>query len=120
MENYIRDLALEKGRVIPKPEAKADFVIKGIGKRRGEDALIYRIPSHSEKAPYYEKGITISEFGLAHNQLLKTGQFTRSWFNENLSACAREGACNFTTIGGVFCMLGIAEYTSKATYQLQA
>ncbi|EOW9196169.1 hypothetical protein ACN26D_003564 [Vibrio cholerae] len=35
MENYIRELALEKGRVIPKPEAKADFVIKGIGKRRG-------------------------------------------------------------------------------------
>ncbi|WP_104398967.1 hypothetical protein [Vibrio penaeicida] len=120
MENDIRNLALETGRVIPKPEAKADFLIKGVGKRRGEDALIYRIPSHSKKAPFYEKGVTFFEFNLAYDQLLETGQFTREWFNENLAACAKEGACNFTTIGGVFSLLGEAKYAYKATYQLQA
>ncbi|HHF3171029.1 TPA: hypothetical protein ACPJ1O_004410 [Vibrio diabolicus] len=102
MEKSIRELAKEVGRVIPKPEAKADFVIKGIGRRRGEEALIYRIPSHSEKAPFYEKGVTLSEFQLAYSHLRESGYLTRTWFNKNLSACAKEGACNFTTIGGVF------------------
>ncbi|MCG6258646.1 hypothetical protein, partial [Vibrio furnissii] len=120
MEKSIRELAKEVGLVIPKPEAKADFVIKGIGRRRGEEALIYRIPSHSEKAPFYEKGVTLSEFQLAYSHLRESGYLTRTWFNNNLSACAKEGACNFTTIGGVLCILGVAEYVSKATYQLKA
>lgn len=120
MELRIRKLAQETDLVIPKPEAKADFKIKGMGKRRGEDALIYRIPSHSNKAPYYEKGVTINEFEHAHVQLIDTGSFTRSWFKENLKDCAKEGSCNFTTIGGVFVLLGLAEYSSKATYQQRA
>ncbi|TCN86471.1 hypothetical protein [Vibrio crassostreae] len=55
MEKVIRELAKEVGRVIQKPEMKTDFVIKGLGIRRGEEALIYRIPSHSKKASFYEK-----------------------------------------------------------------
>ncbi|CAK2398541.1 MULTISPECIES: hypothetical protein [Vibrio] len=120
MEKVIRELAKEVGRVIQKPEMKTDFVIKGLGIRRGEEALIYRIPSHSKKASFYEKGVTLSEFQFAYVHLKESGYFTRAWFNKNLSACAKEGACNFTTIGGVFSILGVAEYTSKATYQLKA
>lgn len=37
IEKAIRGLAKETGQVIPKPQAKADFVIKGIGMRRGEE-----------------------------------------------------------------------------------
>lgn len=120
IEKAIRGLAKETGQVIPKPQAKADFVIKGIGMRRGEEALIYRIPSHSKKTPFYEKGVTFPEFLLAYSQLKESGYFTRAWFNKSLSACAKEGACNFTTIGGVFSILDMAEYTSRATYQLKA
>ena len=44
--------------IIPKPQSKEDFKIKGEGIRRKEKALIYKIPSHSKKQSYYEKGIT--------------------------------------------------------------
>jgi hypothetical protein len=39
---------LAPGTVIPKPEAKDDFTLKGWGKRNGESALIYLIPNHSD------------------------------------------------------------------------
>lgn len=37
-----------KRTVIPKPDAKADFIVKGWGRRRGENALIYFIPNHNK------------------------------------------------------------------------
>ena len=66
--------------------------------RRGQEALIYTIPSHTGGRPK-EKGVTISEFESALTELNRTGELTRAWFNENLKACAKEGACNFTSIG---------------------
>jgi hypothetical protein len=39
---------LSPGTVIPKPEAKDDFTVKGWGKRNGEAALIYFIPNHND------------------------------------------------------------------------
>lgn len=102
--------SIKPGTTIPKPAAKSDFVIKGIGKRRGEQALIYYIPNSKTGLPTYEKGITISEFESAYLQLNKNGMITRTWFNTSLSACSAEGGCNFTTIGGIFELLGIANY----------
>ena len=100
---------------IPKPEAKKPFRIKGMGTRRGEEALIYTIPSHTRENPY-EKGITVSEFEKAYRELQETGSLTRSWFNASLSACGKEGSCNFTTIGGVFQLLGMARYVERGRY----
>ena len=102
---------------IPKPEAKEPFRIKGMGTRRGEEALIYTIPSHTREKPY-EKGITVPEFNEAFHELQETGSLTRSWFNASLPACAKEGSCNFTTIGGVFQMLGLASYTERGRYDV--
>lgn len=79
----VRALAANSGLVIPKPEAKKNFTIKGMGKRRKEEALIYRIPSHKERKPY-EKGVTLIEFSKSYEQLLCTGELTRAWFAENL------------------------------------
>ena len=120
MDTRIRKLAERKGESIPKPEVKADFTIKGMGRRRGEEAMIYRIPSHSEKSLYYEKGITLSEFKTAYYELIAKGNFTRTWFNENMKACAKEGGCNFTTIGGVFILLDLATYSERGIYQQRA
>ena len=108
---------IPSGTVIPKPSAKADFVVKGWGKRRGEAALIYFIPNHSDPDKPYEKGVTESEFQRAFQQLSTSGEFTRSWFNEHLSECAKEGGCNFTTIGGIFEMLGEAIYSEIGLYK---
>jgi len=106
----------KSGTVIPKPMAKSDFVIKGWGKRRGEVALIYRIPNQKNPGFYYEKGIAKSEFEKAYQQILNNNNFSREWFNENLQGCAKEGDCNFTTIGGIFELLGLVEY-KRGIYQ---
>ncbi len=98
------------GRVIPKPEATGDFMIKGWGVRRGARALIYTIPNKKTPTKPYEKGITTSEWRQAFRQLTANGEFSRSWFEKGMPACAKEGGCNFTTIGGVFELLGYATH----------
>lgn len=103
------------GQEIPKPEAKEPFVVKGMGRRRGEEALIYQIPSHTGRRPY-EKGITLSEFSSAWSEINKSGELTTAWFKRNLPSCAKEGSCNFTSIGGVFEMLGLVKYSQRGRY----
>lgn len=113
----IRSLGL--GTVIPKPKSTSEFKIKSWGKRRGEDALTYWVPNHKNPAKPLVKGITVLEFSRAYDQLLQDSQFTRKWFNVNLEACAREGSCNFTTIGGIFQLLGVAHYDRPGIYVLK-
>lgn len=107
---------LKQGSVIPKPKATAEFKIKGWGTRRGEAALTYWIPNHKSPGKPLVKGVTVTEFQRAYNELLESARFTRGWFNSNLPACAKEGSCNFTTIGGVFQLLGVAHYARPGTY----
>ncbi len=104
------------GTIIQKPQARADFIIKGWGHRRGERALIYTIPNHKTPTKPYQKGISVSEWVQAFEHLTNAGNFSRSWFERSMPACAKEGSCNFTTIGGIFEVLGHATY-DHGTYQ---
>jgi hypothetical protein len=110
--NILNDvMRLKPGTTIPKPQATADFLIKRWGgTRRGETALIYTIPNKTDPNRPYEKGIATTEWIQAYKCLAEKGEFTRRWFDQFLPACAKEGACNFTTIGGVFVLLGYANY----------
>lgn len=110
--------SLPAGTVIPKPESENDFTVKVVGMRRGEEALVYRIPTNNPiKYPRgHEKGVTFTEFYKAYTVLQETSKLTREWFDKNLYECAGEGGCNFTTIGGIFELLGIASYSESATY----
>lgn len=105
------------GTVIPKPEARSDYIVKGWGKRRGESALIYKIPNHKAPMQPYEKGITESEWKKAFCQLMTTGNFSHAWFKSAMPACAKEGPCNFTTIGGIFGLLSLAKYHKRGEYR---
>lgn len=107
---------LPAGLVIPKPEATAHFRIQGWATRRGEPALIYSIPNHKNPDKPFRKGIAVSEFLVAYAEIKSSGHITRKWFNASLARCAQEGACNFTTIGGVFELLGIARYSERGKY----
>jgi len=104
------------GTVIPKPQGRADFIVKAWGVRRGERALIYTIPNHKTPTKPYQKGITVSEWLQAFEHLTDAGDFSRSWFERSMPACAKEGGCNFTTIGGIFELLGHAAY-DRGTYR---
>lgn len=101
---------LTPGVRIPKPETTNDFLVKGWGSRRGVRALIYTIPNHKTPTKPHEKGITTTEWRQAFSCLSVTGELSRSWFNQAMLGCAKEGPCNFTTIGGVFQLLGYATH----------
>ncbi len=111
--------SVRPGTVIPKPEANANFVVKAWGTRRGEAALVYFIPNHGNLGKPHQKGVTVSEFERAFGELERSGEFTRAWFNKHLASCATEGACNYTTIGGVFELLGEATYSKRGVYERQ-
>lgn len=109
--------AVPPGAVIPKPHATAPFKMKGVGRRRGDDALIYFIPNHRDPSHPYQKGVTRSELEQARHELRHAGRITRNWFNRELRGAATEGGCNFTTIGGFFALIGIARYSAAGVYE---
>ncbi|MHC1740138.1 MAG: hypothetical protein AB9897_03390 [Anaerolineaceae bacterium] len=110
--NIIQEIKdkIPAGTVIPKPDNKADFIVKFWGLRAGEEALVYQISNHSNPDKPYEKGITISEWQRAYRQILFDSSMDRDWFERTLKSCAEEGDCNFTTIGGIFQRLGLVDY----------
>lgn len=109
----IREIA-KPGVVIPKPEAKSEFIVKGWGKRRGEEALIYYIPNHENRDRPNQKGVNVSEWEKAYSRVMSGEDFSRQWFEKNMAACFEEGDCNFTTIGGIFQLLGLVDYERGA------
>lgn len=99
------------GTVIPKPRATQPHRVKGWARRRGEPALVYLIPNNKGGPPYV-KGIAESEFRATWARLCSHCSIDRAWFLDALPQCAAEGSCNFTTLGGLFELLGVASYES--------
>ncbi|WP_378954239.1 hypothetical protein [Pelosinus sp. sgz500959] len=108
------------GTIIPKPRANNHRILRW-GERNGEDALIYSIPK-KKTAPVKnnEKGITVTEWQTAYNQLITSQEITREWFNTDtiMERCRNEGDCNFTTIGGIFVLIGLATRIRTGSYSL--
>lgn len=96
-----------KTEVTPGTVIHNEWVVKGLGIRRGRDALIYTMPGG------HNKGINASEWNKAYGQLMATGCFSRPWFETNMEDCYREGGCNFNAIGGVFSVMGIARSAGR-------
>lgn len=108
--------SIAPGTVIPKPSADLPFVVEGRGIRRGSSALIYKVPSR-RGGPGWSKGITDDEFSAAYQEFQASGKFTRAWAKTHLAPCLREGSCNFTSLGGILELLGLAHYSSRGIYQ---
>ena len=105
------------GAVIPKPLTDAEHRVTGWGIRRGERALIYSIPNHKNPSRPHAKGVTVSDWEQAYGQLMSTGKLEYSWFMSAMPECFKIGACNFTTIGGIFVLLRIAERSARGIYR---
>lgn len=106
------------GAKIPKPFSEFDYYIKGWGIRRGERALIYKIPNHKNPMKPHEKGITVSEFLMAYERITNGEDISRKWFEKTLYRCNNEGTCNFTTLGGIFQELGLVKYYQEGVYKI--
>lgn len=100
------------GTRIPKPESEDAYTVKGIGRSRGEDALVYFIPGTSGST----KRVPLSAFVWAEEQLSSTGKLLRTEFSHAYPEWDSDGSCNFTTLGGVFVFFGEAEYESRGVY----
>lgn len=109
---------LKIGTRIPKPNSQEPYIILGWGKSRGERALRYSIPKKQTSKKQNIKRIRASDFEKAYKSLKSGGQFTRNWFEINMPDCAKDGGCNFTTIGGIFELIGVAYYDSPGIYKL--
>jgi len=103
---------IKRGMLIPKPFSELPCSVKGYGLRRGEKAVIYIIPGRKNPNNTHEKGINFSEFIEAYKHLNILGDLSSDWFELNLPDCKKEGNCNFTTLGGIFELLGLA-YSKK-------
>ena len=105
------------GTAIPRPQSRGGFVVKGWGRRRDEQALVYNFPNRRDPSRPCQKGITMSAWKTAPGQLFRAGEFTGKWFRESVAGCHDEGTCNFTTIGGIPGLPGIARYTGPGVYR---
>lgn len=110
--------AMSIGSAIPKPKSSDSSRFVGWGVRRSERAVIYAMPNHKNPSKPHKKGVTLNELEKAYEHLVNNGSFTREWFNANMPGCRREGACNFTTIGGLFELVGVARYAGTGTYRV--
>ena len=108
--------SLPQGTVVSRSATASELEVKGWGHRRSLPALIYYIPNRSG-GRRYEKGVTVDEWRQAYEVLSSEGKLSRQWAQKHIPACLKEGSCNFTAIGGVFCLLGIAEYAGPGVYR---
>ena len=105
------------GVIIPKPLSKQVYVVVGWGRSRGEEALVYRLPPKPNTKKASTKRIPASVFEEANKELRGTGQITRVWFQRSFPVVDADGDCNFTTLGGVFELLGRAVYARPGVYK---
>jgi hypothetical protein len=105
------------GTIIPKPRSAGKYVITGWGKSRGEDALVYQLPMKPVSKNPSTKRIPVAAFERAYEELIRHGEISRTWFKKEFPNLTKDGACNFTTLGGIFILLGEAVYESKGLYK---
>ena len=103
--------------IIPKPRTEEGHRVMGWRVRRDERALVYSIPNRRNPSRPYAKGVTVSDWEQAHEQLMATGSLEYSWFKSAMAECCKIGACNFTMIGRVFMLLGIAVRHGRGVYR---
>jgi hypothetical protein len=104
------------GTRIPKPKSNGIYVVLGWTVSRGEEALVYRIPKRPGTKRASQKRIPVSAFEEAFAELTKSGTLTRRWFRASFPVLDHDGGCNFTTIGGVFELLGEARFVQSGVY----
>lgn len=92
-------------------------MIVGWGTSRGEEALIYELPRGQASKKASQKRIPTSVFSCAFDTLVRTGQITRPRFRATFPEHEADGSCNFTTLGGIFVLLGDVCYAERGVYR---
>lgn len=97
------------GTTIPRPKSK-DLIVKKWTDSNG-GGITYSTLS-------YRKTVTIYELVAAYEQLMSIeGQITRQWFEKSVTH-SKSRPCNFTALGGIFVVLGLAKYVKPGIYRI--
>lgn len=100
-------------------EFKKSIVIGLIFEKPNVQSSIFKIDQDGFHYSIGQKGnskkVTYDVFEQCYIQLQTTNEFSRKWFDETFPSLARNAACSFTTIGGLFQHFGLATY-QKSTY----
>jgi hypothetical protein len=108
---------LKEGIIIPKPRSKEAYRSLGWKSSRGEEAFIYALPKRPKSKRASTKRIPSSVFKEACRILIEDGAITKAWFTEAFPKLNADGSCNFTTLGGVFQILGFAKWAKPGSYK---
>ena len=116
MPQELRDLVVElykNNTVIPKPHTNTRILKIAVTNINGEDkdGFSYSVGISEEKA------VPFDTLYAAYQRLIGTGILLRAWYNETFPKEAANRPCNFTTIGGVFVVLGFAEHMGNGVYR---
>lgn len=109
---------IKPGDKIPLPSGK-NYEVIGWSERTEEDTLMYLIRKHENTKKQSRKGITASEFRKAYQKLNEDGSFDRKWYKRCFPKLNYDRPCNFSAIGGIFRLLGIAYYQELGIYTKQ-
>lgn len=98
---------------IPLPRSGEARFVKWSNKQ-ADRAIVYERPNRrNTNRHFYQRRVALSEFHAAYERLRETGEFTREWFQG-----PRKGASSdFTVIGGIFELIGVATYAGPGTYR---
>jgi len=95
------------GTPIPKVDSTREYKIKQWSYRDGEERLSYTVAN---------KSIPVFWIRGCFEELRSTGELRTAWFRERFYHGKDLGGCNFTTIGGLFVLIGIAERAGAGFY----
>jgi len=105
------------GTKIPRSRAQEPYLFIRWGRSRGEEALVFQIPTRPGTKKPSEKRIPRSVFEESHKTLLEHGLITCAWFVDTFPEVGKDGLCTFTAVGGVFELLKLATKTNPGIYR---
>lgn len=108
LKNYVLKLCKNKTPV-PKPNGET---ILTMSDKIGQDRFQYTLGEDRKKS------IPFATLFGCYEKLTTDGELKRQWFATEFKAEHSSSPCNFTTIGGIFVKMGIAEYFGNGIYRL--
>lgn len=99
LKEYVIKLCKNK-TPIPKPKGTISIVNVDLEKNRFQ----YEFGRNRRKS------VTFATLFVCYKKLAEYGELTRKWFENEFPTEYVSSPCNFTTIGGIFIQMKIAEY----------
>lgn len=108
LKNYVLKLCKNK-TLVPKPNGQT---ILTMSDRIGQDRFQYTLGKGRKKS------IPFATLFGCYEKLTTDRELKRQWFATEFKAEHASSPCNFTTIGGIFVKMRIAEYVGNGVYKL--